>query len=66
MEPRYPEVEVELVGHDGNAFAVLGRVQAALREAGVAEEERARFTAEAMGGDYDQLLQTCMRWVECY
>jgi hypothetical protein len=26
MDPKYPDITVELVGTDGNAFAVLGNV----------------------------------------
>jgi hypothetical protein len=62
--PRHPEVSVTLVGEDGNAFAILGRVTAALREAGVGPEERDEFTSEAMSGNYDHLLRTVMDWVE--
>lgn len=61
--PRYPDIEVQLVGEDGNAFAVLGRVQRALREAGVPEAVVREFLAEATAGDYDHLLGTVMRWV---
>ena len=61
---RHPEVKVKLVGKDGNAFSILGRIQSALRKAGVSAEERAEFIDEATRGDYDQLLQTCMRWVD--
>lgn len=61
---RYPEIEVELTGTDGNAFAVLGKVQRALKKGGVQQEEVAEFYAEATSGDYDHLLQTCMSWVE--
>ncbi|HUF02446.1 MAG TPA: hypothetical protein VMN35_08480 [Gaiellaceae bacterium] len=64
IDVRYPEVEVELIGHDGNAFSVLGRVSRALREAGVEESEVEEFVAEATAGDYDHLLATVMRWVE--
>lgn len=63
-EVRYPDVTVELVGGDGNAFAVMGAVQRALRKAGVSQEEQDAFLKEAMSGDYDHLLQTAMRWVE--
>lgn len=35
-ECKHPDVEVELVGHDGNAFAILGAVSKALRRAGTA------------------------------
>jgi hypothetical protein len=59
----YPEIEVELVGQDGNAFAILGAVKRALRNGGVAKEEIDKFMAEAMDGDYDHLLQTAMKWV---
>ena len=61
LEPRYPDVVVELVGTDGNAFAVLGAVQRALKDAGV---DPAPFLAEATAGDYDHLLATTMRWVD--
>jgi len=61
--PRYPDVEVALVGEDGNAFAILGRASKALRRAGVSQAEREAFMSEAMSGDYDNLLATVMRWV---
>jgi hypothetical protein len=61
--PRFPDVTVELIGHDGNAFAVMGRVAKALRRAGHGDVV-GEFQAEAMSGDYDALLATCLRWVE--
>ncbi len=60
---KYPEVEVQLTGEDGNAFAILGAVRAALRRAGVSRDEIEKFMAEAMSADYNHLLRTCMRWV---
>jgi uncharacterized protein DUF4314 len=63
-QPRYPEVQVQLSGQDGNAFAILGRTAAALRAAGVPREEIDAFFAEATSGDYDHLLQTTMAWVD--
>lgn len=60
---RYPNITVQLTGNDGNAFAVMGAVSGALRRAGVVQSEIATFRAEAMDGDYDHLLQTCMKWV---
>ncbi|MGC1413374.1 MAG: hypothetical protein WA864_31030 [Acetobacteraceae bacterium] len=65
MSIRYPDVHVRLVGGDGNAFAILARVRAAMRGAGVPVDEVNAFTREAMGGDYDTLLLTCTRWVGC-
>ena len=59
----HPEVCVRLTGTDGNAFAIMGKVSQALTRAGVVQEEIEAFRAEAMSGDYDNLLQTAMRWV---
>ena len=63
MEVKYPEVEVQLAGEDGNAFAILGRVSKALRRGGVSREDITTYQAEATAGDYDHLLRTTMRWV---
>jgi hypothetical protein len=63
MEVRYPEVEVPMIGEDGNALAIIGRVSKALGRAGVSPEEVEEFKNEAMSGDYDELLQTVIRWV---
>ncbi len=62
-EVRYPEIRVPLVGEDRNAFAVLGKVRAAMRHAGVEHEEIEAFMREATAGDYDDLLATVIRWV---
>jgi hypothetical protein len=62
VEVKHPEVEVQLSGEDGNAFFIVGRVRSALREAGYGHE-RDEFSEEAMSGDYDHVLQTCVRWV---
>lgn len=61
---RYPSVHVDLLNCDGNAFSILGRVSKEMRRAGVSDNEVSVFTKEAMSGDYDNLLQTCMRWVD--
>lgn len=63
MEPKYGNIDVQLSGEDGNAFFILGKVQKALRGKGIPKEEIDLFLEEAMEGDYDHLLQTCMKWV---
>ena len=60
---KYPEIEVQLTGQDGNAFMILALVTKALKRAGVSAEECEAFYAEATGGDYDNLLRTAMSWV---
>lgn len=62
--PRYPDVTVQLTGTDGNAFAILGTVQRALRRAGCPPHVIADFVEEATADDYDHLLATCQRWVD--
>ena len=62
--PKYPQVKVKLTGTDGNAFAILGRVLRAMKEAEISSQERAEFQIEATSGDYNNLLATCMEWVE--
>ncbi len=61
--PKYPDVEVQLVGEDGNAFAIMGRVMSALKDAGVAKDEIDQYYAESTSGDYDNLLRTAVEWV---
>ena len=63
MSPKYPEIEVKLTGQDGNAFAILGAVSKALRDAKVSKEEQDQFMNEAMSGDYNHLLRTATSWV---
>jgi hypothetical protein len=60
--PKFPDVNVELVGQDGNAFSIIGRVRGALRDAGHSDAA-SEFQAEAMSGDYDHLLRTVMDYV---
>jgi hypothetical protein len=52
-----------LIGHDGNAFAILGKARRALLLAGRGDEWAA-FQAEATSGNYDHLLATVMEWFE--
>lgn len=63
-EPRYPKIKVQLAGKDGNAFAIIGRVQRALRKGNVPETEVRQFLDEATSGDYNNVLETCTRWVD--
>jgi len=57
------DIDVQLTGEDGNAFAILGAVVKGLKQAGASPFDIDTFQQEAMSGDYDHLLQVCMRWV---
>lgn len=62
---KYPQVKVKLVGEDGNAFFIMGRAAGAARKAGLSKEVIAQYRAEAMSGDYDNLLVVTMEWFDC-
>lgn len=65
-EIKYPNVQVQLTGKDGNAFSILGLCQRAARKAEVPDDQIAAFMNEAKAGNYDHLLATCMRWFDCH
>lgn len=58
------DVTVQLSGNDGNAFAIMGAVKKALRQAGATSEEMSQYVSDSMSGDYDNLLRVAMEWVE--
>ena len=62
--PKYPDITVQLVGKDGNAFNILGICRRAMKRARLPESEIEAFTQEATSGNYDHLLATCLDWFE--
>ena len=56
--PKYPDITVELVGKDGNAFNILGICRRAMKRAHLSESEIEAFTTEATSSNYDHLLAT--------
>ena len=54
---------VKLVGEDGNAFAIMGKVKKALIAAGQSNKVNAYLKA-AMSGDYNNLLSVTMQYVD--
>jgi hypothetical protein len=60
--PEGAKVVVKLVGEDGNAFSILGRVSKALRRAGM-PEKATEYLARATAGDYDHLLAVTLEYV---
>lgn len=48
----------DLVGQDGNAFALMGYTKKAMRETGFSEEEITAVLNEAKTSDYNHLLLT--------
>jgi len=62
--PKYPNIKVKLVGNDGNAYAIMGKVRQELRNNDVPKEEIEQYMKQSMSGDYDNLLRTAMEWVD--
>jgi hypothetical protein len=60
----YRKPVVKLVGEDGNAWNLLGRVSRAMKAAGIPKETIDAFFAEATDGDYQNLLRVVMTYVE--
>lgn len=59
----HDDVEVQLTGENGNAFAIIGAVSRGLKRAGY-REDAARWVTEAMDSEsYDALLALAMRTV---
>jgi hypothetical protein len=65
LEPKYPHVTAHLIRHDSNAMSILGNCTRTARLEGVPQDELDIFFEEATSGNYNHLLQTCMRWFEC-
>lgn len=61
---KYPDIKIKLTRRDGNAFVIIGAALKQLKRAKVPAEQIAAFQSEVMSGDYSQLVQTCMRWVD--
>lgn len=57
------DIHVKLIGEDGNAFFILGKVKKALEQAGH-KDLAAQYMKEATSGDYDNLLRVTMEYVE--
>ena len=57
------DVRVKLIGEDGNAFSILGRVSKALRKAGHGDLAK-KYLEEATSGDYSHLVQVTMEYVD--
>ena len=55
---------VKLIGHNGNAFSVMGLVKKALKHAGADKEYVDKYLNAATSGDYDHLLVVSMEYVE--
>ena len=61
-EIKYPDITVNIIGQNGNAFYIFGICKRAMERAKLSQTEIDAFMTEAMSGDYDHLLATVMSW----
>ena len=61
-----PKPTVKLLGEDGNAFAIMGKVAIALKKAGFSEEHIDEYYEESSSGDYDNLIRVAMKYANVY
>lgn len=60
--PKYPNITVQLVGQDSNAYNLLGICRRAMVKNRLPQSEIEAFTTEATSSDYSHLLMTCTEW----
>ena len=57
-------MKYDLVGVDGNAFAVMGYVLKAMRECKMSKEKQSDYQTKAMSGDYNNLLAVSVEMID--
>lgn len=62
---KYPHLNMRLVGEDGNALIIMGRLSRVLRRGGVPKEEIDAILEDMTSSDYDHLLRVAMTTVDC-
>ena len=53
-----------LVGVDGNAYAIMGYTQRAMRQTGFSKDEIDQMLDEAKESDYYHLIAVCNGWID--
>ena len=56
--------KMELIGHDGNIFSIMGRASRLLKQAGMREEANEMFNRVTNSGSYDEALHIISEYVE--
>jgi hypothetical protein len=64
MTTDLPKVQMQLIGADGNAFAILSRFKREARKQGWDADSISRVIDEATSGDYHNLLSVIVQYVD--
>ena len=57
-------MKYDLVGVDGNAFAVMGYVLKAMKECKMSKEEQSDYQTKATSSDYNNLLAVSVEMID--
>lgn len=57
-------MKYDLVGQDGNAYAIMGYTQRCMRAEKFTKEEIDAYLKEATSGDYNHLLATSYEFID--
>ena len=62
-EPLFPNVKINLLGPDGNAYAIMGIIARILRQMGKPQSEINEVLKEMMSSDYKHLCEIASNYV---
>lgn len=62
--PKYPRVKVQLMRPYRGFYPTVAVVQAAMLRAGLPLQELSNFYQDATAGHEENLLGTCLQWVD--
>lgn len=63
--PQIPsKPKMDLIGHDGNIYAIMGRASGLLKDAGMKEQSDEMFRRVTSSGSYDEALHIVSEYVE--
>jgi hypothetical protein len=64
--PVYPDISVRLIGTDNHPMAIVAVLTKGLRDGGIGRDEIDRIVREALSGDYDHVLSTCLKYIRVH
>jgi hypothetical protein len=64
--PVYPNISVRLIGVDNHPTTIVAVLTRGLRDGGIEHDEIDRIVREALSGDYDHVLSTCLKYVRVH
>lgn len=64
--PVYPNIRLKLIGTDNHPMSIVAVLSKGLRKGGIGGAEIDRIIREALSGDYDNVLATCLKYARVH